>query len=581
MQMEIRTSDSHPLQVSFLPLSIAGRVGLAEVPGKTAPAQPGFWWARSLDEDLDRLAEHYGARLLVCLLNPAEQKKLKIPDFAQESRNRDLEFLEFPISPTEAPEDPKAVHPIVERINQVARQGDTVVIHSSLGQGRAGTIAGCCLIQWGYSAQQSLEILNKSLGFDPLTKPQREFVLAFEDQIAVRIQGAPSGEFPAPPIDDLMIESQAEEDETEPETIAEEEVIELSEEVSVEEASLSVYELSGIVSEGSSDSSDRFHGLTPKESSYVGAVLGAAIGDALGHPLEFVESYPELKERFGPQGLEGYELYWERNGRRFAPYTDDTQLAEAVLRTLLERRQKSFSLDQSMVRLGERLVAWSRNPQGGHRAPGKACLEACAALEAGAPWQQSGSPKAGGCGSVMRAYPLGLLFPDDLGQAEHWSVAQSKLTHRDPIALAACSAMSVGIGRILLGQAPEYVISEMVAAACRYSVRTAGMMVRAFHEAQSGIGPEVTLERLRGWAAHEAISAALYVFARHPEDPEAALLEAAFTPGDSDSIATLVGALVGARCGAGKLPVSWVEDLERNRELEALAKALASGRSGH
>ncbi len=70
----------------------------------------------------------------------------------------------------------------------------------------------------------------------------------------------------------------------------------------------------------------------------------------------------------------------------------------------------------------------------------------------------------------------------------------------------------------------------------------------------------------------EAIAAAVYVFARHPTSPRAGLLEAANTPGDSDSIATLVGALVGAVNGFGELPESWVAQLERTGELQALAR---------
>src|SRR5688572_25720635 len=66
-------------------------------------------------------------------------------------------------------------------------------------------------------------------------------------------------------------------------------------------------------------------------------VLGAAIGDAMGHPTEFL-SVREIERRFGPLGVQGYELYIEREGVRFAPYTDDTQMAEVVLRTLLEGR---------------------------------------------------------------------------------------------------------------------------------------------------------------------------------------------------------------------------------------------------
>lgn len=312
-------------------------------------------------------------------------------------------------------------------------------------------------------------------------------------------------------------------------------------------------------------------GNVPRASRFLGAVLGAAIGDAMGHPTEFIGSFEAICERYGPDGVRGYELYWERDGQRFAPYTDDTQMAEVVLRTLLDGHD---DLDDAMRRMARGFVDWSRNPQGGHRAPGNACMSGCRRLAEGVPWSEGGGATAGGCGSVMRAYPFGLIFADDLALAEKWAVAHSKLTHRDPIALAASAAMAVGMARIVQEQELNWVLSEMVAAACRYSVPTGLMMLEALDDAQRGIGPRDTLERLEAWAAHEAISAAVYILARHPDDPVAAILEGANTPGDSDSIATLAGALVGARCGIEALPEQWVRDVERSEALTALARLI-------
>ncbi len=310
-----------------------------------------------------------------------------------------------------------------------------------------------------------------------------------------------------------------------------------------------------------------------------GAVLGAAIGDALGHPTEFLGSFAAIRRRFGPRGVTGFRLYWsDERGRRFAPYTDDTQMAECVLRGLLDARAEGADLDGAMQLVGGRFVAWSQDPQGGHRAPGNACLEGCRALARGAPWSEAGGAEAGGCGSVMRAYPLGLLFADDLARAEEWAVAQSRLTHRHPMATSACAALAVGVATLLRGEPDDPidpVADAMIAAARRHSRPTAEMMTAAAAEARDGTPPEVTLARLEGWRGDEAIAAALYVLLRHPDDPRAALLEAANTPGDSDSIATLVGALLGARRGLGALPARWVREVERSRALQALGELTA------
>jgi ADP-ribosylglycohydrolase len=312
----------------------------------------------------------------------------------------------------------------------------------------------------------------------------------------------------------------------------------------------------------------------PRLSRMAGAILGAAIGDAIGHPTEFIGSFSSIHAKYGPQGVTGYELYWTKGGKRFAPYTDDTQMAEVVLRTLLWANHEEAGLDATMRKMAEGFVRWADAPQGGHRAPGNACMSGCRALAQGVHWSRAGGEKAGGCGSVMRAYPFGLVFSSDLARAERWAVAHSRLTHRDPIALAACAAMAIGMARILRDDPLDVVLSEMVAAACRHCAKTAAMMCEAIDDARSGVPPTETLDRLRAWAAHEAIAAAVYLLARHPDDPRTAILEGANTPGDSDSIATLAGALVGARTGVAALPAAWVADLERAEVFSALAGAL-------
>ncbi|MGE4067447.1 MAG: ADP-ribosylglycohydrolase family protein [Vicinamibacterales bacterium] len=324
-------------------------------------------------------------------------------------------------------------------------------------------------------------------------------------------------------------------------------------------------------------------GRPAMRSRILGTVLGAATGDAMGHPTEFIRSMTEIRSRFGPLGVQGYELYWDRQGQRFAPYTDDTQMAEIVLRALVAHGADAGAPDTVMSAIATGFVDWASDPQGGHRAPGNACLAGARQLANGEPWQTAGGPRAGGCGSVMRAYPFGVIYWDDLAKAEAWAVAHSCMTHRDPIALAACAAMAVGVGATLAGREVEDVLSAMVSAAARHDDVTARMIRRAVGDAQAGTDPEEVLSRLEGWAAHEAIAAAAFVTARHPADPRAAILEGANTPGDSDSIATLAGALTGARAGLEAIPADWIRDLERNAELQALAELAAdllNGRAG-
>ena len=86
---------------------------------------------------------------------------------------------------------------------------------------------------------------------------------------------------------------------------------------------------------------------------------------------------------------------------------------------------------------------------------------------------------------MMRAYPFGLIFHEDIDKAEHWAVEHSKLTHRDPIALAACTAVGVGVAQVLRDEEVMTVTLAMVKAARRYCPKTANIIERAVDDAWS------------------------------------------------------------------------------------------------
>jgi ADP-ribosylglycohydrolase len=166
-------------------------------------------------------------------------------------------------------------------------------------------------------------------------------------------------------------------------------------------------------------------------TDYVLTVIGAAVDRILR------DKAPQVCVRF--------VKYWERDGRRFAPYSDDTQMSEIVLRSLLWRHKRDADLDTTMKHIAQYFILWCYKPVGGPRAPGNSCMAGCRALYSGVPWQEAGGENAGGCGSVMRVYPFALAFARDPDRAEEWAVAHSALTHRAPIALAACAAMTRGM----------------------------------------------------------------------------------------------------------------------------------------
>lgn len=84
----------------------------------------------------------------------------------------------------------------------------------------------------------------------------------------------------------------------------------------------------------------------------------------------------------------------------------------------------------------------------------------------------------------------------------------------------------------------------------------------------------------QGWVAEEALTVALHTLLCFPDDPTNALRRAAFTNGDSDSIASITGALAGAAYGRRYFPHGWIENLEYRREIDSLTARLANA-AGH
>lgn len=332
----------------------------------------------------------------------------------------------------------------------------------------------------------------------------------------------------------------------------------------------------------------------PKEMDFLGAILGHAIGDAMGKPTEFIQ----LNEQFSmfPNGIRSFndfhphDFICDNQGRKVAPYTDDTAMAKLCLMGAL---RGSNNLNDAMEQTAQLFVEGMNSPDGWAapwRAPGNMCLKSVKMLseclkekkkEEG--WWKVGDKSGGGCGSVMRAYVYGLLFYHNLEMAEHWAVESSKLTHGASISLAASAAMAVGTALALQKVRPKIIVDYMIEAASRYDLQTAFMIKKASEIAKRNKKDDLTLrqmfersrsvfEEFQGWAAHEAIAAATYIFVLSPDNIQHAWYLGVHTPGDSDSIACMAGALVGARVGAGQISQELVKMLEGNDELKSLAK---------
>lgn len=148
---DTRTSDTHPITVSWILEHGGGRLGLCHCPGKKV-IRRGVQWDRCLEQDLQRLKRDYGVTTLVCLLSQAELLHFKLRHYNRSVCAMGLGLAEFPILEMAAPESLDRTAGFVRRLVEMLARGEKVVVHCRGGVGRAGLMAACTLLQIGSAA---------------------------------------------------------------------------------------------------------------------------------------------------------------------------------------------------------------------------------------------------------------------------------------------------------------------------------------------------------------------------------------------------------------------------------------------
>ncbi|XIE77980.1 ADP-ribosylglycohydrolase family protein [Streptomyces sp. SBR177] len=324
-----------------------------------------------------------------------------------------------------------------------------------------------------------------------------------------------------------------------------------------------------------------------------GALVGLALGDALGFPTEF-NDVPQILAKFGP--WRAMELPVTR-GRAYI--TDDTQMTLAFARGIRTAMERGPLAPLRLARpLREEYVDWYHSPEN-NRAPGRTCMVACHLLDGDRPWQDASQIGSKGCGANMRVAPIGLVPGLTEEQRSGAAQLQAALTHGHPTGLAASDLTARAVWLLAQGADPTGLVGRLRSYAyenrSRYHEHWLGdLWTRsqdpdATHFIRRGWDECLAvLERLDavqrtadpeidpcaytgdGWIAEEALATGLLCFLLFPDQPLTALRRAACTRGDSDSIAALAGAFAGAHLGADAWPAEWVAAVEHRDELLAL-----------
>ncbi|HSK31842.1 MAG TPA: ADP-ribosylglycohydrolase family protein [Propionicimonas sp.] len=325
----------------------------------------------------------------------------------------------------------------------------------------------------------------------------------------------------------------------------------------------------------------------------LGALLGLAIGDALGMPTQ-LRSRDQIVDDYGPL-LAGFEPAPPGHpiaaGMVAGQVTDDTEQAVILARVLIDGGGLVDAHE-----LARRLVAWEDDmrARGSLDLLGPSTSRALADLLAGADVETTGR-HGDTNGAAMRITPVGIATLPGTDAVVAAVEAASRLTHNTGIAIAGASAVAAAVSTGVAGLGFDAAIEAALAAAAagaRGGRWVAGADVAS--RIRWAIGLVAGLEdadacdlvqRLVGTslATQESVPAAFALWSLHPDDPWLTCRLGASVGGDCDTIAAMAGAMSGALVGPAGFPAEAVARLDAvnpGLDLPGLAAALLALRAG-
>ena len=303
------------------------------------------------------------------------------------------------------------------------------------------------------------------------------------------------------------------------------------------------------------------------KSKYIGCMLGAAIGDALGKQNEGLKRCDILKigyrTSYGkPQaGCPGEKL-------RPGQYTDDTEQMLVLAGSIIKcRRFDVQDFSNIIAQWGKEVLADPTRKS----LLGPASSQAILRLNRGVSWNEAGSDIPS-CGSAMRVAPIGLFYKD-MEEIESNAALSSLPTHTNKASVAGAVAVAVGVRCAIMGMEDHQIIEESSSRASKYDIELANKIELSFKKRYEE--PDNVFSELgTSYSVYETVPCAFYCFSRYFDSPEKVILEAVNSGGDTDSIACIAGALCGALHGKGLIPDRWIKGLENRETIEQIANQL-------
>ena len=313
-----------------------------------------------------------------------------------------------------------------------------------------------------------------------------------------------------------------------------------------------------------------------------GCLIGGAIGDALGYPVEFI-SVSAIHRRYGESGIQALECDPQTGT---AIISDDTQMVLFTANGLLlsEARGKrpvegwiyaaylDWMRTQGRRVKTEKLCWLNEIPElNALRAPGNTCLNALESGEMGSVDEPINNSK--GCGGIMRVAPVaiyGFVKGWDEERIVRLGAEAAAITHGHPLGWMSSAALVDIVYRELNGASPRQAVEECIAALHRiyaddpWTEKLTKPMERALELADDRMRTDLQCLNLlgEGWVGDEALYVSIYCAVKYADDFDRAMTVSVNHSGDSDSTGAVTGNILGAYLGYEAIPDKWKGALE-------------------
>ncbi len=314
------------------------------------------------------------------------------------------------------------------------------------------------------------------------------------------------------------------------------------------------------------------------------ALLGLAVGDALGVPVEFMDR--EARRRDPVTGMRGYGTHHQPPGT----WSDDSSLTFCLAETLA--RPGGLTGLPDLADFAQRAINWLDQAYWTATAEtfdvGGATRTAIQRLRAGVAPAKAGprSEPDNGNGALMRILPL--VFHAtwqaeqlNLNAACSLTEAVASVTHGHARSTLGCFLYLLVARGLLRGKAPAEAYAQARDMANHWlHTQAKGPAFRewpryaAFLDGSLPVLAEAEIQS-SGYVVH-TLEAALWCLLRH--DTYAATVLAAVNLGqDTDTTGAVAGGLAGLAYGEAGIPAEWLAALARRADIEDLATRLAAG----